>query len=172
MGSQPLGRPPMCVAASRSRRPGPSVDGKRRDPWWSVLFVLLIGCSDITTTSLPPPTVDLSDVIPTVATARWSASTDGLDEAYVVTSGPSGEILRAPATHDGHEEFEATLLGMKPNRVYGLVAVVVDETGTRVSEEALVRTGSGPPDLPELSPNNVRGPRWDACLHRYERRAA
>jgi len=111
------------------------------------------GCSD-------PPSDDdsavadasveviLSELIPTVATVRWTP-TDDHDAAYVTFGHGACEGTRAPAAVGEDGRLAAALVGMKPSSSYCLRAV--EERGDDVlvvGEEDLV-TGDLPADIAE-----------------------
>ena len=131
-------------------------------PWIaSILLAAGVGCptddgdDDDDTTGDPSVTfdvtVELSEVIPTVATVRWSVDLADVDSAYV-EFGLDGEYgLRAPARPGDDSPFEATLLGMRAATDY-TYRVVVESGGESVaSESATLTTGPPPPSLLSLT---------------------
>ena len=123
------------------------------------LLALVAGCGGLGSSSPLALEIELSEAIPTVATARGSVS-DGASAEVLVTFGEpsSAEVRRVTAIPDEGGEFEVILLGMKPNREYSVVASVGSEPDAESSDEVLVSTGGLPGGLPSLIPD---GDLWD-----------
>ncbi len=99
------------------------------------------------------PQVEISEVVPTVATVRWAW--DGHDDvtAFVEFGVHGSDEFRAPAVLNEAGEFEGVLLGAKADTEVQYRAVV-DDGGVEVaSAVATYRTGDIPPDLARFQPD-------------------
>lgn len=119
----------------------------------------IAGCGGI---GSPPPLeleIELSEAIPTVATARGSVAAGPPTEVQVTFGEASSEaVRRVTAIPDERGEFEVVLLGMKPNREYSVAASVGREPDDESSDVVLVSTGGLPGDMPSVSLDNAH---WD-----------
>ena len=132
-----------------------------RFPVWMLVaatWAATPGCEESTDGDFDPQ-FEISDVVPTVATVRWSVDAETIEDAYV-DFGRGGEWeYRAPAScEDG--SCEAVLLGMKPATDYAFQAVMIANGQAEGSLTGDLTTGhltTGIPDvnvefpLPELS---------------------
>lgn len=128
---------------------------------FALLFVLLAACPGCPTDPISEdPAVDyqvevaLSDAIPTVATATWTAqvSPEGsVEEGWIEFGLDTGYGLEAPATLAPDGSFSAILLGMKPSREYHYRVAGVLDGATAYGDDEVLATGLGPSELPELT---------------------
>jgi len=96
-------------------------------------------------------TITLSDVVPTVATMRWTSPAATVEGAYVEFGPGPDPVFRAPANEDGDGGYEAALIGVEPDSTIHARAVVEGSDGRWTSDEMTADTGSVPVDLPGIA---------------------
>ena len=90
--------------------------------------------------------VTLSEVIPTVATVRWTP-TSGHDGGYVDFGGDSCADSRAPAIAEENGDLSALLVGMKPSTECCLRAMELHGGVAKTVGEEVLFTGGLPPEI-------------------------
>jgi len=93
--------------------------------------------------------IELSEIVPTVAEARWCVGHEGAEETWLEVEG-GGRDLRIPAVVDDQGDATATVLGMKAGTGYDLRVVEVVGGEELRSEAVAVETGDAPNALPVL----------------------
>lgn len=88
-----------------------------------MLFLLAIACSSKEPADDSAVSVELSDVVPTVADLEWAPDRDDLDEAWVEFGLDTDYGMTAPLDLSVGEPYAAVLLGMKPSTTYHLRVV-------------------------------------------------
>ncbi len=95
------------------------------------------------------PEIERSEAISTVATVRWSIEVETLVGAEVAFGRGAPDEFVAPAVEVAPGEFEAVLLGMKPNTTYQLQVSLTTDHDTFTSEVQEVTTGGVPTEIPQ-----------------------
>ena len=90
--------------------------------------------------------VTLSELIPTVATVRWTPAAEH-DGGYVDFGHDSCDAARAPATIEEDGDLTSVLVGLKPSTEYCIGAVERHEDGDRAVGGSGLVTGGLPPDV-------------------------
>ena len=93
--------------------------------------------------------VEMSEIVATVATARWSVEHDDPEATWLEACG-GGRDLVIPATIDDEGNAEAVVLGMKADKGYDLRVVEVVGGEELRSETVDVETGGAPGGLADL----------------------
>jgi len=95
--------------------------------------------------------LEVSEVIPTVAFARFTVDSPEVTEAWLEYGLDADNEVLAPAADDGQGGFEAVLLGMKGSHEYRVRPVVVIDGEQVAGDEERITTGGLPTDLPKLT---------------------
>lgn len=95
--------------------------------------------------------IELSEVIPTVATVTWSVGLEHIDSARVEFGLETDYGLVAPSAVSGNGPFEVVLIGMKPLHDYHVRVVATSEGERYASDDHTITTGPAPSSLPDLS---------------------
>ena len=114
---------------------------------WATLLTATLGCAEADFHA--GLDVELSEVVPTVASARWQVEHDGAEATWLEAAG-GGRDLQIPVTLDGEGNAEALVLGMKAGKGYDLRVVEVVGGEELRSETVGVETGGVPAGLAEL----------------------
>ena len=93
--------------------------------------------------------VELSEVVPTVATLRWTGGA-GVTAAHVEFGLDAEYGATAHAVAEPAGSFEALLVGMKAGHEYHLRVTEVAGGAVRTGEDAVLQTGDAPLTLPTL----------------------
>ena len=120
--------------------------------WTGLALTALSGCAPDgpAAPSGAPVDVTLSEVVPTVATARWTPVNDDLVGAHVEFGLDDSYGMTAPATSTEHGDLTAQLLGMKAGATYHVRAVEEYEGQILQGEDGTLDTGEAPIHLPQM----------------------
>jgi len=112
-----------------------------------LLLTAVVGCAEADFNA--ELVVELSEIVPTVATVRWQPEHDDAETTWLEAAG-GGRDLMIPVTMEDDGQAEALVLGMKAGKGYDLRVVEVVGGEELRSETVLVETGGVPAGLADL----------------------